>query len=308
MSQIVTLTLNPALDKSASVDHVVAERKLRCGQPRFDPGGGGINVARAITKLEGNALAVWTCGGPTGQLLREQLDEEGVSHRPIKSQAYTRENLVIFEESSHRQFRFGMPGAHLTEDEVDRCIEELTSFDPPPGYLVLSGSLPPGVDPNLYARIAGRISKECRVILDTSGESLKLGLDSNLFLIKPNVRELGQLVGKTIVDDDHIHDVASRLIDSGKVEVVLTSLGSAGAILTSKEVHEHIRAPTVEIRSKIGAGDSTVAGITLALSRGESLANAARYGIAAGAAAVMTDGTELCIKSDVDHLYQKMLI
>lgn len=305
--KIVTLTLNPTVDKNCSVEQVVAERKLRCGRPTYHPGGGGINVARAITELGGEVAAYWPCGGAIGELLRQLLDEECVEHYPIAIRAMTRENLIVFEQSSEQQFRFGLPGATLTDEEIESVLELLRADDPPPDYLVLSGSLPPDVDEDLYAQIAKSMPESCRVILDTSGQPLRYGLESLVFLIKPNMYELEQLAGRTIEDDAQIREVARSLIGEGKAEVVVTSLGSGGAVLTTTDEHEQVRSPTVKIRSKVGAGDSTVAGTVFALSQGKPLADAVRYGVAAGAAAVMTEGTELCRRQDTDRLYKEMM-
>jgi len=307
MPQIVTLTLNPCVDKTSSVQQVVAERKLRCTKPIYHPGGGGINVARAITELGGDCTAYWPCGGEMGELLRQLLDTEKIEHHTIPIGAMTRENLIVFEEASEKQYRFGMPGAELTRHEVQSCKKLLQAIDPPPDYLVLSGSLPPGVDKSFYAEIAKTMPAECRVILDTSGEPLKLGLETPLFLIKPNFHELEQLAGTTIEYDAQISEVAHSLIEAGKVKVVVTSLGSGGVMLTTADDHQHLRSPTVKIRSKVGAGDSMVAGIVFALSTGRGILDAVRYGVAAGAAAVMTEGTELCRRKDVERLYEEMM-
>lgn len=303
----MTLTLNPALDKTCWVDQVVAERKLRCREPQFHPGGGGLNVARAIAELGGKVAAYWTCGGAIGELLSTQLDESGIDHQPISIAALTRENLIVFEESSEQQYRFGMPGATLTDDELSACVERLSDHHPTPEYLVLSGSLPPGVDEDLYAQIAAAMPASCRIVLDTSGRPLQLGLRASPFLIKPNLRELSQLSGDEVQDDTGIQDVARSLIDTHQVDVVVTSLGSGGVTVTTAEIHQQIRAPTVKIRSKVGAGDSTVAGIVFALTQGRSLIDAVRYGVAAGSAAVMTEGTELCRRQDVEKLFDEMI-
>lgn len=306
MPEVITLTLNPAVDKSCAVEHVMPERKLRCGQPQYHPGGGGINVARAITELGGQVAAYWTCGGAIGQLLKELLDEEGVDHDPITIGALTRENLIVFEESSGQQFRFGLPGAPLAEEDILSCLDRLGAIDPPAKYLVLSGSLPPGVDDGLYARLIRATPRSTRIVLDTSGRPLQLGLQSPVYLIKPNMHELGQLAGRTVEDDSQIRQVAQLLIEEGKAQIVVTSLGSGGVVMTTAEQHRQIRAPTVKIRSKVGAGDSTVAGIVLALSQGKSIADAVAFGVAAGSAAVMTEGTELCRREDTERLYRQM--
>lgn len=306
MTQIVTLTLNPAVDKSTSVNQVLAERKLRCSEPTYDPGGGGLNVARAIKTLGGEATAYWTCGGPMGEVVRQRLDAEGIPQRPIPIEQMTRENLVVFEEWSTNQFRFGMPGARLSGEEARRCMREIRDIDPPPAYLVLSGSLPPGVEHDFYGRIARDSSERSRVILDTSGTPLRAGIEGRVFLIKPNIAELGELAGTEIAEDAEIEDVSRSLISAGKAEVVVTSLGSAGVMLVTADASEHIRAPTVKIRSKVGAGDSTVAGIVLGLAQGRSVSESVKLGVAAGSAAVMTEGTQLCRNDDTWRLYEAM--
>lgn len=306
MPTIVTLTLNPAVDSSCSVDRVVAEHKLRCSQPEFHPGGGGLNVARVIGELGGQARALWTSGGPMGQLLGELLDREGVDHQPIPITGHTRENLTVYEKTSTQQYRFGMPGPNMSPEEAERCIAAISEINPPPDYLVLSGSLPPGCDPGIYARTARQVPATCRVIVDTSGRALKESLSARPFLIKPNLRELGQLIEKEIASDAEIEGAARRLIDSGAVQAVVTSLGSGGAVLTTAEHMEHMRSPTVPIRSKVGAGDSMVAAIVHRLAQGRPIDDAVRFGVAAGAAAVMTPGTELCRRVDVERLYRQM--
>jgi 6-phosphofructokinase 2 len=305
--QIITVTFNPALDKSCSVRQVVAEQKLRCGEPSHYPGGGGINVARAIHTLGGKATAYWACGGAIGEMLGSLLDSEGVAHYPVPIGAMTRENFIVFEESTERQFRFGMPGARLTDSEVQVFLARLHAIDPPPDYLVLSGSLPPGVDQALYATTARVAPRACRVVLDTSGAALEQAIEAPFYLIKPNIRELGQLAGRQIENESAIREVAEGLIAKGQVEIVVTSLGSAGVTITTAESHDHIHAPVVKIRSKVGAGDCTVAGIVLALSRGKPLLEAVRFGVAAGSAAVMTEGTELCRREDAERIYDQLM-
>jgi 6-phosphofructokinase 2 len=239
-----------------------------------------------------------------GELLSKLLDDEGIAHHPIKIGAMTRENVTVFEESSGQQFRLVMPGGALTDEEVQTCLDRLQKIDPPPEYLVLSGSLPAGVDEGLYARIAGAVAPSCKVVLDTSGGALELALESAVYLIKPNIGELEQLAGHPIEDDAQLRKSADSLVQEDTVEVVVTSLGSGGVVLTTAEGHRHIPAPTVKIRSKVGAGDSTVGGIVHALTKGKSILEAVCFGVAAGSAAVMTEGTELCRRKDVERLYQ----
>ncbi len=307
MKTIVTLTMNPAIDKASEVENVTADRKLRCSEPRFDPGGGGINVARAVHRLGGEATALYASGGPTGTMLGKLLDEDGINHRPFQTEAWTRENLTVHETSTERQFRFGMPGPHLTEHEYRRVFDELESLVPKPDFLVLSGSLPQGVPNDFYGRItrAAKYSGSA-VILDTSGDPLSLALNEGVHLVKPNLRELRSLSDKDLDTDAEQEAFAKELIRSGRSELVVISRGSGGSMIVSKDYTQKVQAPFVPIRSKIGAGDSMVAGTVLSLARGKSFSESVRYGTAAGAAAVTQPGTELCTKEDTDRLYGDM--
>jgi len=304
---IATLTMNPTVDLSASVDLVLAEHKLRCRNPRYEPGGGGINVSRVIQRLGGASRALYTQGGYYGRLLRDLLDQEGIDTQPIHLLGSTRENIIILEEDSGRQFRFGLPGPRLELTEWQACLDKLAGLQPTPDFIVASGSLPPGVPEDFYAQVA-RLSQDLKahLILDTSGNPLKLAASENVFLLKPNIRELGDLAGREINNGSDLNRVALDLIGSARCKAVVVSLGAGGAVLVSPNGIEHVRAPTVRIQSKVGAGDSMVAGIVLSLARRRPLTEAVRFGVAAGAAAVMTPGTELCHREDAERLYAGM--
>lgn len=308
MKTIITFTINPAIDKSSSVEHVVAEHKLYCKPPHFEPGGGGINVARAIKKLGGESTLFYTAGGYTGERLNDLLQEEGITRQVIPIDGMTRESLIILEESTGLQYRFGMPGAEMKKHEWERCINELSAIEPPPDYLVLSGSLAPGVPTDFYAQTAAIEKKKgAKVIVDVSGEALKHALQEGVFLIKPNVREFRELVGLEIKDEQQIRAEAEKIVKSGQCQVIVISLGASGALVVSEEFIEHIHPPTVPVISKVGAGDSMVAGIVLSLAQGKKLYDAVLYGIASGTAAVMTPGTELCRREDADKLFKMMV-
>jgi len=308
MKSILTLTMNPAIDKSTSVAQVIVERKLYCHPPRFEPGGGGVNVSRAIRKLGGATTAIFPCGGPSGEYLRELLQQEGLTCRPIPVAGWTRENLAVREEASGLQFRFGMPGAPLSDEEWRNCLIALAASSQKPHFIVASGSLPPGVTDDFFARVA-RIGKGlgAKVIVDTSGEPLRLALQEGVYLIKPNLRELGELAGREVADESSQREIAMEMIHSGQCAVVALSLGAAGVLLATAAGCERLQTPLVPIKSKVGAGDSMVAGIVLSLARGEAVRDAVRFGVAAGAAAVMTPGSELCRREDTERLYGQLL-
>ncbi|WP_298684656.1 1-phosphofructokinase family hexose kinase [uncultured Methanomethylovorans sp.] len=308
MRTIITLNMNPAIDKSTTTEHVIAERKLYCGPASYEPGGGGVNVSRAIKKLGGGSLLVYPAGGMPGKMLNELLEQEGIDQLLLPIKGITRENLIVLEGTTGRQFRFGMQGPKLERDEWEHCLLELSNATPAPDYLVASGSLPLGVPSDFYARVA-RIGKKmgAKVIIDTAGDALAHALQEGVYLIKPNVREFRELAGNDIKEESQIIEAAQSMVRAGQCEVMVISLGAAGALLVSENIVEHIVPPTVPISSKVGAGDSMVAGIVLSLSRGKELREAALYGIAAGSAAVMTPGTELCRKEDTERLYAKMI-
>jgi 6-phosphofructokinase 2 len=307
MTPIATLTLNPAIDKNTRVDRVVADEKLRCESPSREPGGGGINVARVVHRLGGDTRALYTSGGPTGTMLEGLIDEEGVEQTPVEIENWTRENVIVHETSTDRQFRFGMPGPTLTEDELGDCLDTLRGLDPAPDYVVASGSLPPDLPDDAYAAVADAAHDiGARAILDTSGAALREARAAGWYLLKPNLRELEQLTGASLVTDDERVEAARDVIARGWCEVVVLSMGASGALLITADRAEHVRTPTVPIESRVGAGDSMVGGLTLALARGHDLDDAVRFGVAAGAAAVRTPGTELCRRDDTESLFEQM--
>lgn len=304
---IITLTVNPAIDVSTSVGQVVAERKLRCAAPTYEPGGGGINVARAIKRLGGESTAIYATGGPTSQTLKQLLTEQGLDHRPVAIAGNTRESFTALDESSGQQYRFNMPGPVFQEEEWQRCLAALEDLPARPDYLVASGSLPPGVPVDFYAQ-ATRIGRNlgARVVVDTSGEALAQAAQAGVYLLKPNMNELRTLTGEEIEGEAQLEQAARDIIQAGRSEVLVVSLGAAGAMLATKDTFERFRAPTVAIKSKVGAGDSMVAGLVLSLARGNSLREAVLFGVSAGAAAVMTPGSDLCRKEDTEGLYEHL--
>lgn len=305
MDKVVTLTLNPALDVATRIHSVAPEIKLRCGAPGFHPGGGGINVSRAMRFLGGQSSAVYAAGGHNGAMLTQLLTDEGIDNHPVEIAGITRENVVVYEESTGLQYRFTMPGPALGADEWIACLEALFNLNP--AYIVASGSLPPGVPLEIYGEIT-RYAREygIRVILDTAGDALNRAIGKGVYLLKPNLRELQRFAGEAIGDESQICAAGQRLIAEGLAEVMVVSLGAAGAALITSADCVFLRAPIVPIQSKVGAGDSMVAGIVMGLARGFELVDAARLGVAAGSAAVMTAGTALCRAEDAWRLYDEV--
>lgn len=304
MKEILTLTLNPTIDLSSSVENVFPEHKLRCGPACNEPGGGGLNVARAIHKLGGQARALHFCGGPTANILRALLDEARIEHEAVAIEGWTRQSVTILETATRQQYRFVMPGPTFTEAEWRGALERVAKMTAMPDLVVASGSLPPGVPDDFYGQLARRVRERGgQFILDTSGPALAAAIHAGVFLIKPSLRELRSLVGDSLEHEADQEKAALRIVETGGAKIVVVSLGAAGALFASSAGCERMRSPTIPVRSKVGAGDSMVAGITLGLARDYSLRDAVRFGIAAGAAAVMNPGTQLCRREDAERLF-----
>lgn len=303
MRPILTVTVNPALDVSTSIDQVSTDQKLRCGPTRLDPGGGGVNVARVVQRLGGQALAVYAAGGPTGDAYRQLIQAEHVPTVVVPIAGSTRESFTVDETSTGKQYRFVLLGPHLSEPEWRACLAIAAEAIPVGGYVVASGSLPPGVPHDFYARIA-RLAREreARCVVDASGPALAGALAEGVFLIKPSRRELGEHVGSALDSDQEQVDAALSLVGQGAAEFVALSLGAAGAVLASRAGIIRLPVPRVHVRSTVGAGDSFLGAFVLRIAQGHDAAAAFRAAIAAGSATAMTPGTELCHRDDFEQL------
>jgi 6-phosphofructokinase 2 len=300
---IVTLTVSPALDKSAHFSGLVPEQKLRCQSPLFDAGGGGVNVSKAITRLEGTSLAVLTTGGATGEMLKELLEKETVPFEAIETQSWTRENFVAVDEHTNSQYRFVFPAPAVTVSEKMKIIQTIQnlSFN----YLVVSGGLSEGLAVDFYKNIAEKLKEtNTKMILDTTGEALEKALEAGVYLIKPNVGELAKLIGVERLEMGEVNAAAKQIIDKGGAEIVVVSLGAQGAILVTKDVCEYVPAPNVVKKSTVGAGDSMVGGMVWALSQNKPLKEVIRWGVACGSAATMNEGTHLFNLKDARRLFE----
>ncbi len=300
---IVTLTVNPALDKSASFSGLIAEQKIRCEEPRYDAGGGGINVSKAIHRLGGESLSVFTSGGPIGKMLEECLKKETTPTQVIPVQNWTRENFVAFDKHTKSQYRFGFPGASLSEKEQQQILSKIKETTG--NYLVLSGSLNEGLPADFYQKII-QLTKESntKIIVDTSGAALEKALESGVYLVKPNVGELAKLIGVEKLEMEEVANAAKKLIAIGSAEIVVVSLGPQGAVLVTKDQTEFVPAPNVVRKSTVGAGDSMVGAMVWALSQEKSLKEVVQWGVACGSAATMNEGTQLFKIEDAQRLFQ----
>ena len=306
MKPIVTLTLNPTIDGSASADIIAPIRKIRTSGERYHPGGGGINVARLVQELGGDALALYLAGGATGVLLDDLLKTSGIKCCRIPIKGYTRIAHTVFERSTGKEFRFVPEGPEVSENEWQTCLAQLVTLDF--DYIVISGSLPRGLPDTAYTHVIDiAAAKNARVILDTSGRALKTTLGKGIYLVKPNRRELEDLVGHALTQTAQQIAAARTLIENKAAVIVAVTLGANGALIVSESGAWHVAAPPITAHSAVGAGDSFVGAATLALSQGRYLDAVLAYGAAAGTAAVLSSGAELSRAADVDRLYADLL-
>lgn len=309
MADILTLTMNPAIDMSTTVDRVEPTRKLRCAEIERDPGGGGINVARIARRLGADVAAIYPVGGEVGRLLRHLVDDEDIESITFPVAGETREDFTALEMTTGDQYRFVMTGPRFSETEWKRAIEALARYGQRPALIVASGSLPPGVPDDFYARIA-EIARRRRVpmMLDSSGRALKAALGQGLFLIKLNLQELQDLVEASLPDEASRVEACEDLVASGQAQAVALTLGDRGAVLVTADGAWRAAPLPLKPASTVGAGDSFLGGMAWALSSGRGLDDAFRYGVAAGSAAVLTAGTELCRAEDVWRLVERVAV
>lgn len=302
---VLTITLNPTVDKSTTVENLKPEKKLSCTAPKYEPGGGGINVSRGLVRLGIDSVALFTSGGRTGALLQELLEEEKVSVKTVSTKAETRENFIVVDTSHNEQYRFGMPGEDITVDKADEIFKTIITISPFPEITVISGSLPPGIEAAYIGKLVRALKENgSLVIADTSGDALEEVLKEGVYLLKPNIGELATLTGQKELDNDSADEAAKQLVDEGKAEIVVVSLGPQGAYLVSKNETIHVPAPSVKKLSTVGAGDSMVAGMVSILAKGGTLTQMARMGVACGSAATMSSGTGLFSKENAEKLYK----
>ena len=299
---ILTVTLNPCIDKSSRVEKMKPESKLRCAEVVNEPGGGGINVSKALQKLEASSVALFPAGGHNGNMLCSLLKEEGIDFHAVDTRVETRENWIVLETSTNNQYRFTFPGREVLEDTVKTLVDQIRSFAP--SFVVASGSLPPGLPDYFYGLIvknAAAVGAKC--IVDTSGSALQALKGKHAFMIKPNIGELCKMLNVDWLDKDEVPDAAQQAIRDGFAEIMVVSMGPMGAWLINSEKRYFVEAPPVEKKSTVGAGDSMVAGITYSLQKGRTLRAAIQFGVACGSAATMNDGTQLFKKADAERLY-----
>ncbi|MGL6211718.1 MAG: 1-phosphofructokinase family hexose kinase [Paracoccaceae bacterium] len=301
---VITLTLNPALDMSTQVPNLIPDQKLRCSEPLLDPGGGGLNVSRAIQALGGDSLALVALGGLTGDRLAGLIRAEGVPFLALTAPGETRQSLTVTESASGRQYRFMLPGPTWSPADQDRVFMLLRASARPGAYGVISGSQPPGVPPDFPAHLA-RSMPGLQIVLDTSGPALHEAVDNpvpGLEILRMDGAEAQDLAGHPLTSREETAAFAQSLVQRGVSRRVIVARGADGNVLAEPDHRLFAPAARVKVVSTVGAGDSFVGGLVLQLARGADPATALSFASAAASAAVTTDATQLCRLEDVERL------
>jgi 6-phosphofructokinase 2 len=309
MTDLITVTLTPALDLSTEAPAVIPDRKLRCSAPLVHPGGGGVNISRAIANLGGASRALVAYGGTTGQELVRLIEAEGLTPETLGVDHATRQSVSVFDHATGLQYRFMMPGAAWSEADAATARDALLAAVTPGALVIPSGSLPPGVSVDFLLMLAPRIAATGgRVILDTSGPALARAAEAcaGLHVLRMDTVEAEELTGRRLTALGDMAALATALRDAGAAEIVMVAAGAQGTVIACGEWRGLTRPPVVVPRSKIGAGDSFVAAFSLALARGDDPVTACAWGTAAAASAVQEEGTRLCQKDDVERFFREV--
>ena len=291
---VATLTLNPSADISVEVDRWRPGEKLRAKVLRWDPGGGGINVARVMRALGLDSLAIHTAGGPEGAKLNHALDRSGLHHRPIDIQDVTRISILVSDRKAGERYTLTFPGPNLSADECAACLAAVEASGAPRGVVVASGSLPPGAPADFYAQAARLVARGGgSFILDTSERALRPALSEPIFLAKLNQAELADLAGHPLDEREALIAFARELVARRSLVYLAVTLGAEGAMLISSTDVYSCPSPRINARSPVGAGDSFLAALVVGLFNKEPIERTLRFAVCAGAAAASGEGTTL---------------
>ena len=306
MKQLAILSLNPAIDEAAEAEIVRPIRKIRTWGERYDPGGGGINVARVIRELGGSAFVIYLSGGTSGLMLDGLVRDSGIESRRIPIVGDTRVSYTVHERSSGLEYRFVAQGPVLEQSEWQASLAALEEIECE--YLIASGSLPRGVPDDYFVQVAAIAArKEMKLVLDTSGDALRKATERGVHLIKPSLGELEDLIGRKLPEPGDQEQAVRGLIDSGAADMIALTLGRDGALLGTRDGLRRLDGLKVKAKSAVGAGDSFLAAMTFALAQGRDPEDSVALGVAAGTAAVLTMGTQPCPRADVERMYERIV-
>jgi 1-phosphofructokinase family hexose kinase len=303
---IYTLTLNPAVDRELTVPAMEFDSVLRASEARIDYGGKGFNVSRLLRGMNEPSTAVGFLGGNAGELLEKGLRSLGIGTDFVWVSDETRTNVSIVTQAHDHYIKVNEKGPLVDASKQQELLAKIDSLAKSGDWWVLAGSLPPGVGNDIYARVLHVLNKhEAYAILDTSGESLKLGCAEKPYLVKPNAEEAHVLTGLPVETPSEIAAGAAEIRRMGAQNVVI-SMGKAGALLHTAEGTWLAHSPKIQEKNPIGAGDSMVGGLVWALTQGIPLKESLGWGVASGAATASLPGTEVGSRPLIEELYAQV--
>lgn len=301
---VLTVTVNPALDVAVTVAALVPDHKMHALDSRRDPGGGGVNVSRALRRLGVDSEAFVVAGGPIGDELVSLIEAEGVTVHRHDNPAITRESIAVRDMARNVQYRVVVDGPAIADTET--LHRAVTAASAAASVVVISGNIGPGTDPGLYRGLVDEIaqsSPSTTTVVDCAGPALAEVVRSAATIVKPSRRELASLVEWTPATTGELEVAAREVLGRGRVQALAVSLGALGAMLVERDGPiTWYRPPEVDVVSTVGSGDTMVAALVAGLLRDQDLVEATRLGVAAGTATCLTDGTELCRPGDVDRI------
>lgn len=304
MKRVLTITLNPALDLTTTVPVLLSDRKLRCSPPRIEPGGGGVNVSRAISKLGRSSTAFVAIGGGIGDEVRARLQAEGIEGVWFDTGLPTRQSFAVHDKAAAVQYRFVLPGSPWSAETWQSGLERLTSLLEADDLIIISGSLPPGIPMNAHQIIATSAKHDSQhIIVDTSGEPLATLVDggpSRVDTIVMDENEALSLVAQESLDVPGAAELARGICRRGAARLVVVTLGGRGAVGARQDAAWHVAPPRVKVASKVGAGDSFVAGLAIGIAESKPISDVLTYAMGAAASAVTTPASELCTREGTE--------
>ncbi len=290
---IITITLNPAVDKTVEIADFEVGNVNRVSSLRYDAGGKGINVSKVIRSLGGNSKAVGILGGNAGNFIKDYLDHIGIDNDFHFIKRETRTNLKVIDPSKKTNTDINEPGPEVSGEDMTTLKRKVLGDLGKDSVVVFSGSVPVNVDKGIYGEwITAAKQKGALTILDADGELLKRGIAAGPFLVKPNIHELESFFGTEIQDIRQGEKLARGLLEQYGIEQIVVSLGAKGAIFINRDYSMLAHGMNVEVKSTVGAGDSMVAALAYSLERGDDFEKAIRLAVAAGTANVMTSGSQ----------------
>jgi len=303
---IVTVTLNPAIDKTINIDNFMEGKVNRVSGARIDIGGKGINASKVINKLGGKSIVLGFVAGKNGDTIIEYLNDNGIQHDLIKTKGETRTNIKIVDKIKGLVTDINEKGQSIRKDEVRKLKERILNNLSKEDIIVFSGSVPPGVKNNIYKELIELSkSKGAKTILDADGQLLVEGIKAKPYLIKPNIHELEKAFSRNLNDNISIVNLAKEIVNGG-VENVYISMGEKGSIFVNKDTEVFIDALDVEVKNTVGAGDALVASVAFALEKGYDLKKALKLSTAAATLSVMSEGTQIGNIKDIEKLENKV--